>query len=177
MEIFLYLAIGITIGCLSGMLGIGGGVLIIPALIWLCGFPLDKASGTSLAILVPPIGLPAAYYYWHHGKVDVWAALWIALAFALGALGGSFVVKHKLLNEMFLRLMFGLVMIYIAIQMILASSSQAAEAAAGLVGTALAWIGFLWLRFLGRKHVHPPDLGDQIRKMHEEGRGDPEYHI
>ena len=57
-----YVAIGLTIGSVSGVLGIGGGVLLVPALIWLCkGFDMKKATGTSLAILIPPIGLPAAW--------------------------------------------------------------------------------------------------------------------
>jgi uncharacterized membrane protein YfcA len=175
MEIFIYLAIGVTIGCLSGVLGIGGGVLIIPALVWICGFQHDVARGTSLAILVPPIGLPAAINYWRQGKVDLSAAICIALAFAAGALGGSFVMRY--LDELLLRLVFGLVMVFIAIRIMLASDSDAANAAAGLAATALAWVGFLWLRILGRKHLAPPSLGAQIRHMQEEGRGDPDYHI
>ena len=63
-QYLIYIAIGLTIGSISGMLGIGGGVLIVPALMWLCGFEAKKAAGTSLAILIPPIGLPAAWRFY-----------------------------------------------------------------------------------------------------------------
>ena len=61
MQTLLLLAIGLAIGTISGALGIGGGVLLVPALIWLCRYDFPKAAGTTLAVLVPPIGLPAAW--------------------------------------------------------------------------------------------------------------------
>jgi uncharacterized membrane protein YfcA len=175
MEILIYVAIGITIGCLSGVLGIGGGVLIIPALIWFCGFAPSEARGTSLAILIPPIGLPAAIKYYHDGKVILAAAVWIACAFALGALVGAYVVRY--FDELLLRLIFGLIMVYIAFRVMISSDNEVAVAAAGLTATFLAWIGYLGLRALGRRHMKPPDLGDQIRAMQEQGRGESDYHI
>ena len=81
LQYVIYIAIGLTIGSVSGILGIGGGVLIVPALIWMCGLDPKKAAGTSLAILIPPIGLPAARCADNEEQVELSAALWIAGAF------------------------------------------------------------------------------------------------
>src|SRR6266508_2524882 len=144
MKILLYVAIGLVIGGVSGMLGIGGGVLLIPALIWLCGFKYPKAAGTSLAILIPPIGLPAALKAWSEDRVDVEAALCIAAAFTVGAFGGAALLPlvARYLSEDFLRLAFGVLMIYIAMRFIISSSSESANAAAGLGAALLAWFGY-----------------------------------
>src|SRR5206468_3244528 len=106
MTIFLYLLVGLVIGAISGTLGIGGGVLLVPALIWIFGFDQPRAAGTSLAILVPPVGLLAAWAYYQKGLMDFEAAAWIAGAFAVGAYGGALVVPYIPLPT--LRLLFGL---------------------------------------------------------------------
>jgi uncharacterized membrane protein YfcA len=176
MEILLFVAIGLIIGSFSGALGIGGGVLLVPALIWFCGFDPRKAQGTTLAILIPPIGLPAAYAYYCADRVDLKAALWIAGTFAAGAyLGAALVLRLE--DPASLRLAFGLVMMFIAMRFIVTSDSEAANAAAGLTATVLAWLGYVGLRALGRKHLRPPGLGEQIRSMKEQGHGEPDYHI
>src|SRR4051794_34790936 len=94
MRIVVYLLLGGVIGALSGALGIGGGVLLVPALIWLCGFKYPQAAGTSLAVLVPPIGLPAALEAYAHDRVDFETAVCIALAFAVGAFLGARLVPY-----------------------------------------------------------------------------------
>jgi hypothetical protein len=71
-------------GLLSGMFGIGGGVLIVPALIYLAGFSQHVATGTSLAVLLPPIGAAAVWEYHRNGNVDLRAAMIIAVAVFLG---------------------------------------------------------------------------------------------
>ncbi len=84
----LLIFIGLAAGVLSGVFGIGGGVVIVPALIDLRGFTQHKATGTSLAVLLPPIGLGAMYEYYRHGNVNVQAAMIMAAAvFAGGWLG------------------------------------------------------------------------------------------
>ena len=171
----IYIVIGFTIGSASGAMGIGGGVLLVPALVWLCGFTPARAAGTSLAVLVPPIGLPAAYRYYAEGRMDLAAALWIASAFVLGAYLGAAVVDR--LPEEILRLAFGAVMIYVALRFMLDSSSEATKAAGGFTAFLLAWLVFLVLRALGRKHLEAPDLGEQIRIKEAQGWGDPEYQI
>jgi uncharacterized membrane protein YfcA len=174
-RILLFLAIGLTIGSISGALGIGGGVLLVPALIWLCGFDPKQAAGTSLAILIPPIGLPAAWKYYVDKRMDLEAALWIAGSFAVGAYLSASLVHY--LPERVLRLAFGLVMIYVAVRFMLHSDKEAATAAVGLTAVAFAWLSYLGLRLLGRRHLVKPDLGQQVRAMQEQGRGDIDYHI
>jgi hypothetical protein len=165
MRIVVYLLIGGVIGAMSGALGIGGGVLLVPALIWLCGFKYLKAAGTSLAVLVPPIGLPAALEAYYHERVDLEAAVCIAAAFAFGAYFGARLVPY--LPEEMLRLLLGLLMAFIATRFILSADASATPAAVGLVAVGLGWLSYLGLRALGRRHLTPPSLGDRIRRAAE----------
>jgi uncharacterized membrane protein YfcA len=101
----LLLPIGGVSGITSGLFGIGGGVLIVPALVYLAGFSQHRATGTSLAILLPPIGLAAVVEYYRHGNVDLRAAIIIAVAMFLGGWLGAVVANH--LSGPNLRLAFG----------------------------------------------------------------------
>ena len=77
--------IGLLGGFASGLFGVGGGIVIVPALINWAGFTQHKATGTSLAVLLPPIGLAAALEYYRHGNVDVRAAVILATMMVIGA--------------------------------------------------------------------------------------------
>lgn len=77
--------IGIAAGLTAGLFGIGGGLIIIPALVYFAGFSQLTATGTSLAILLPPVGLMAAIEYYRKGHVDIKAALIIAVCLFLSA--------------------------------------------------------------------------------------------
>lgn len=81
--------LGIASGALSGIVGIGGGIVIVPALILFFGFNQLRAQGTTLALLTPPIGILAAYIYYKQGNVDLRAALFICIGFIVGSLIGS----------------------------------------------------------------------------------------
>jgi len=175
MRVLLYLAMGGVIGTVSGILGIGGGILLIPALIWLGGFDYPKAAGTTLAIMVPPIGLLAAWESYTKGRVDLTAAIWIALSFAVSAWFGATLVP--LISDAMLRLSFGILMMILALRFILSASTEASNAAAGLFAVALAWVVYLWLRALGRRHLKKPDLGECIREQATKGRGEGDYQI
>jgi uncharacterized membrane protein YfcA len=177
MDILLYLGIGLTVGVVSGTVGIGGGVLMLPALMWICGQDQRLAAGTTLAVLVVPVVLPAAYEYWTKGYVDVKAALWIALAFALGGYLGAALRNNDVVPEEMLRFVLGLIMMYIAINLVLSSNSAATKAAAGVTALVLVWLVFLWLRAVGKRAVAKPNLQEQIRRMDEKGHGDPDYYI
>jgi len=85
----LFLAIGLAAGVLSGLFGIGGGILIIPALIFFAKFPTKLALGTSLGALLLPVGLLGAYTYYKGGNLDIRASLLIALGLFFGAWGGA----------------------------------------------------------------------------------------
>jgi uncharacterized membrane protein YfcA len=103
------LLIGCLAGVISGMVGIGGGIIVIPLLIYVAGYPQLAATGTSLAVLLPPIGLAAAVYYYRSGNVDLRAAMLIAAAFFFSAWGGAWFAKR--LDPSALRVMLGVVMI------------------------------------------------------------------
>jgi uncharacterized membrane protein YfcA len=77
--------IGLSAGLTAGLFGVGGGLIIVPALIYLVGFSAQKAIGTSLAVLLPPVGLGAFLEYYRHGNVDVRAAVAIAVSLFAGA--------------------------------------------------------------------------------------------
>ena len=81
--------IGFVAGVLSGLFGIGGGVVIVPALILLAGFGVTKAAGTSLAALLLPVGALGAWQYWQAGLIDLKAAIVLAIGILLGAYLGA----------------------------------------------------------------------------------------
>jgi uncharacterized protein len=177
MDIIRYITIGLVVGLVSGALGIGGGVVLVPALMWICGLSFGQAAGTTLAVLVVPVVLPAAWEYYARGYVDVRAAVCIAIAFAFGGYAGAWLHHEKILPEGTLRLGFGVVMVYIAFSMIVVSDSAAANAALGLSATLAAWLAFLWLRLVGKKALAPLTLQEQILRTEEKNRGEPDYHI
>jgi uncharacterized protein len=89
MTTLIILALSFTVGVLVGLLGIGGGVVLVPALVYLLHYDQHLAQGTSLFILLPPIGLGALRQYWKNGQVDVWAGIYCALGFLLGGYAGG----------------------------------------------------------------------------------------
>jgi len=117
-SIGLFLLLGVFAGGLSGLLGIGGGVIIVPLLIFLFGFSQHDAQGTTLALMVPPIGLLAAWQYLQRGAVDLPTAGWVCLGFFVGGLLGA-----RLASSVPTRVMskiFGIAVILIAVKMLLA---------------------------------------------------------
>ncbi len=115
-TIFLYIILGLLAGTLSGLIGIGGGIIIIPALILFFGFSQHIAQGTTLALLVPPIGFLAALVYYKQGYVDVKAALFICVGFVLGSLAGARFAMG--LSSVVLEKIFGVALLIIALKMI-----------------------------------------------------------
>lgn len=101
----LLLGIGLIGGIASGLFGIGGGIVIVPSLIYWAGFSQHKATGTSLAVLLPPIGFAAVLEYYHHGDVDLKAAMFLAVAMFVGAWGGAFLANK--MEGPHLQLIFG----------------------------------------------------------------------
>ena len=85
------LLLGLGVGVLVGLLGIGGGVVLVPATVYLLGMGQHMAQGTSLFILLPPIGLGALREYWKQGQVDLRAGILCALGMLFGAYAGSLV--------------------------------------------------------------------------------------
>ncbi len=115
-DIILLLILGLVAGILGGLIGLGGGVIIVPALVLIFGFSQHQAQGTSLAVLLPPIGLLAAWTYYKAGFVDVKAAALVCVGFILGGLiGAKFAVN---ISEDLLSKIFGAALLLIAVKMI-----------------------------------------------------------
>lgn len=112
----LYLILGLLAGILSGLMGIGGGLIIVPALLYIFKFTQLQAQGTTLALLLPPIGLLAAMVYFKNGYVDLKAALFICLGFFIGGLAGAETAVR--LSNLFLQRLFGAVMFLVSLKMI-----------------------------------------------------------
>ncbi len=115
-HIFLLVLLGVAAGLLSGLIGIGGGVIIIPALVLMFGFSQHQAQGTTLALLVPPIGILAAWSYYRRGDVNIEAALFIVIGFLIGSVFGARMAAG--LSDLVLKKIFGVSLLLIAIRMI-----------------------------------------------------------
>lgn len=102
----IFVIIGIFGGVSAGLFGIGGGIVIVPALIYWAGFSQHVATGTSLAVLLPPIGLAAVLEYYRHGNIDVRAAVILAVTMFIGSWIGAYFANQ--IEGQHLRLIFGL---------------------------------------------------------------------
>jgi uncharacterized protein len=92
-TIFLVLLLGVVAGILVGLLGIGGGIVLVPAMVHILHMDQHLAQGTSLFILLPPIGLGALRQYWKAGNVELRAGILCAVGMILGAyIGGKIAV-------------------------------------------------------------------------------------
>jgi uncharacterized protein len=112
-TIFVILLLGLFVGVLVGLLGIGGGVVLVPAMVYLLGYDQHLAQGTSLFILLPPIGLGALRQYWKNRQVDLQAGVYCAVGFLLGGyLGGEIAVP---MDSRHLRGIFGFFLILSAV--------------------------------------------------------------
>jgi uncharacterized membrane protein YfcA len=114
---FLYILLGLVVGVLSGIVGIGGGILIVPGLVYLFHMNQHKAQGTSVAALLAPVGVLAFWEYHKAGNVDLKAGLLIALGFTLGGYFGGMWAQH--IPELLLRRIFGTLVVIIGIRLLL----------------------------------------------------------
>ncbi|HEU0117716.1 MAG TPA: sulfite exporter TauE/SafE family protein [Alphaproteobacteria bacterium] len=115
MQIFGYIALGLIAGVLSGLVGSGGGIIIVPALVYFFGLTMHTAQGTTMALFLPPIGILAAWSYYQHGNVDIKAALLVAAGFTLGGFFGAKVALN--LSEDVLRKTFAIMLAAVAVKM------------------------------------------------------------
>jgi len=110
-----FVIVGLAAGVLSGVFGIGGGILIIPVLVYLFGMTQHLAQGTTLALMIPPIGIFAAWAYYKEGNVNIAAAALICLGFVFGGwVGAKFA---NLIPELMLRRSFGVLLAVVAVKM------------------------------------------------------------
>lgn len=109
--------IGIVAGILSGLFGIGGATVIIPSLVFIKGFPQLTAQGTSLAAMLPPVGILAFMQYYKKGNVDIKAAAIICIAMLIGARFGGQIANILPVN--ILKKAFALFIIFVGVKMFL----------------------------------------------------------
>lgn len=121
--------LGLAVGVLVGLMGIGGGVMLVPALVHLMGMDQHLAQGTSLFLQLPPIGLGALILYWKKGHVDLRAGLACAAGFLVGGFFGGFVAVRIPSRE--LRAFFGLFLMLCAVLLWRRSHPQEAGKADG----------------------------------------------
>ncbi|CAN5454685.1 sulfite exporter TauE/SafE family protein [soil metagenome] len=115
-TIIVLLCIGLVAGILSGLVGIGGGVVIVPALIYFMHVSQQEAQGTSLAVLLLPVGLFAVYNYYKAGFVDIQASLIIACTFVIGGFIGSKIAIS--IDQNMVKKIFGIFLLLVAFKMI-----------------------------------------------------------
>lgn len=111
-----YIILGLFSGIISGILGIGGGTIIIPALVYLFNFTQHQAQGTSLILVALPVGLLAAIKYYSCGNLFIKFGLFIAIGFFIGAYLGA-IIAHKIPDFM-LKKIFGIFLLFVSIKMI-----------------------------------------------------------
>lgn len=108
--------IGFVAGVMGGMFGVGGGLIMIPALIYFMKYSQHMAQGTSLAAMIPPIGILAAYEYYRSGNVNIPVALIIAAGFIFGGfLGAKLAVP---IDDALLKKIFGVLLLLVSLDMI-----------------------------------------------------------
>jgi len=113
----LFVALGLLAGVVSGLLGLGGGIILVPALVFVFRMPQHEAQGTTLALMVPPIGLLAAWQYYHNGDVNLPVSALICVGFFFGALAGAKLAG--LMSSRILSRVFGVAMLIVAMKMLL----------------------------------------------------------
>ncbi|MEO8149726.1 MAG: sulfite exporter TauE/SafE family protein [Bacteroidia bacterium] len=116
-TILIILIIGIIAGVFSGFIGIGGGLIVVPCLVFFLGFAQHKAQGTSLAMMLPPIGVMAVYNYHKQGAVDFKVAMILCASFIIGSFFGSKLALALTPDQ--IKKAFGAIIIALGIKMLL----------------------------------------------------------
>ena len=115
-TIFILLAIGVVAGMLSGLVGIGGGIIIVPVLVYFCGFSQHQAQGTTLFMFMLPFGVLGVMNYYKAGNVDMKSALIIGSTFIVGSYFGSKIALA--VDQTTIKKIFGIVIFFISLKMI-----------------------------------------------------------
>ena len=116
LTVLLLLLIGLAAGTLSGLVGVGGGIIVVPALVFALGFNQQEAQGTSLGLLLLPIGIFAVINYYKQGYIDIRVVVIMSIAFVIGAyLGSKFALT---LPEITVKRIFAIVLFWAGIKML-----------------------------------------------------------
>lgn len=151
-TVVVLLVAGVVIGNVSAMVGIGGGLLIVPLLVFVYGFKQDYASATSLAVLLPPVGIFAVIQYHNKGMIDWPVVMWLAIGFVVGALIGARLVVTGAIPENAIRVLFSALLIYTAARMLIKVFPSEYATFMALASVGAVFVGF-WLLRLTRGRV------------------------
>jgi uncharacterized protein len=124
-TIIILILIGLMAGVFGGMFGVGGAIVMIPAMVYFLGVDQHTAQGTSLAVMLPPIGLFAAYNYYKDGQVNIWYAVIIAITFMIGGYFGSKIALN--LPEQLMKKVFAVFLILVALKLIFSKQAGVPE--------------------------------------------------
>lgn len=124
-TILILIIVGVAAGALSGLVGVGGGIIIVPALVYFVGFFQFRAQGTSLGILLLPVGILAVWQFYKQGHIDLPAVLYVALGFVIGGYIGSKVTLS--LPQETVRKIFAVLIVIIGIKMLLENKKKTTE--------------------------------------------------
>ena len=124
-TIIILIMIGLMAGVFGGMFGVGGAIIMVPALVYFLGVDQHTAQGTSVAIMLPPIGLFAAYNYYKAGQVNIWYAVILAFAFLAGGYFGSRIALA--LPENLMKKIFGILLLLVALRIIFSKQAGVAD--------------------------------------------------
>jgi hypothetical protein len=116
-EIIILIVIGLSAGIVSGMMGVGGAIIMVPALVFFLGLTQHQAQGTSLSVLIFPVGILAFWNYYKQGYVNFKITVIIILAFVIGGYLGSLVAVR--IPERPLKIIFGMLIIVLGLRMII----------------------------------------------------------
>jgi hypothetical protein len=116
-TLLILIGIGLAAGMLSGLIGVGGGIIIVPALVYLLGLTQHSAQGTSLALMLPPIGVLAAMNYYKAGELNVKYAAIMAIAFIIGGYFGS-KLSLTFISEAAMKKIFGCVLLFVSVKLL-----------------------------------------------------------
>src|SRR5580698_1276695 len=103
--------VGVVVGMVSGVVGIGGGILFVPALVWLVGMDQHRAQGTSLGALLAPVGILAFWEYYRKGNADIRIAALLAVGFLIGGYFGAVGAQH--ISDVWLRRIFAVTLVLV----------------------------------------------------------------
>lgn len=126
----LIILVGVAAGILGGLVGVGGGIIIVPALVYLLGFSQKTAQGTSLGLIMLPVGILGVLQYYKQGHVDVKVVALLAIGFFIGSYFGSKVALR--LPQDTVKKIFAILMIVIAIKMLFIDKPKADKSTAAL---------------------------------------------
>jgi uncharacterized membrane protein YfcA len=119
-TLVILIIIGLFAGIMSGFVGIGGGIVIVPALVYILGFTQFQAQGMSITLMLPPLGIMAFMNYYNQGHITKTSIIYTSIMAAFFLIGGYFGSKWALkLPENLVKLIFGLILMYVSIRMII----------------------------------------------------------